>query len=88
MTTGLRPGEKLNEELLIGHGQTKTLHPKVLQARERHLSEFEVAACIKAMRAAIADADEVALRAVVSRWVESNAGVLSAEDTRQSFPAV
>ena len=68
--TGLRPGEKLEEELLIGEGQTTTPHPKILQAREGHLSEIEVAACIKALRAALAAADDVALRDIVARWVE------------------
>ncbi len=68
--TGLRPGEKLEEELLIGEGQTTTPHPKILQARETHLSEIEVAACIKALRSAIETADEDALRETVARWVE------------------
>ena len=68
--TGLRPGEKLHEELLIGEGQITTPHPKILQAREAHLSEIEVAAALKALRAAVIDADEAVLRAVIARWVE------------------
>lgn len=68
--TGLRPGEKIHEELLIGKGQLTTSHPKILQAREVFLSEIEVAAALKALRQAINDADEPALRAVVARWVE------------------
>lgn len=68
--TGLRPGEKLHEELLIGEGQLTTPHPKILQAREGHLSQIEVAACLKALRTALAEADDEALRAVVARWVE------------------
>jgi len=70
--TGLRPGEKLEEELLIGTGQTTTPHPKILQARESHLSEIEIAACFKALRAAIAEADGLAIRGIVGRWVEGN----------------
>jgi FlaA1/EpsC-like NDP-sugar epimerase len=31
---GLRPGEKLTEELVIGANMTGTRHPKILQARE------------------------------------------------------
>jgi len=68
--TGLRPGEKLHEELLIGEGQITTPHPKILQAREAHLSEIEVAAALKALRAAVAEGDEAAMRAVIARWVE------------------
>ena len=68
--TGLRPGEKLHEELLIGQGQITTPHPKILQARENHLSQIEVAAGLKALRAAVVDADERTLRTVIARWVE------------------
>ena len=31
---GLRPGEKLYEELLIGHDPQKTVHPKILMAKD------------------------------------------------------
>ncbi len=70
--TGLRPGEKLQEELLIGTGQTTTPHPKILQAQEIRLSEIEVAACLKSLRGAIAEANNTAIRAIVGRWVEGN----------------
>ncbi|MHA3914923.1 polysaccharide biosynthesis protein [Halovulum sp. GXIMD14793] len=39
--TGLRPGEKLYEELLIGEGVTPTAHPKIMRAAEGHLSSDE-----------------------------------------------
>ncbi len=68
--TGLRPGEKLEEELLIGEGQTTTPHAKILLARETYLSEIEVAACLKAIRTAVADADGTALRGIVAHWIE------------------
>jgi FlaA1/EpsC-like NDP-sugar epimerase len=74
--TGLRPGEKTREELLIGEGQTTTPHPKVLQAREKHLSQIEVAGVLKSLRTAIAVADDPALRDHVARWVEGGAAVL------------
>tara|TARA_R100000935_G_scaffold27031_2_gene47144 strand:+ start:955 stop:2787 length:1833 start_codon:yes stop_codon:yes gene_type:complete len=68
--TGLRPGEKIHEELLIGEGQLTTPHPKILQANEAGLSEIELASALRALRRAIETADETALRAVVARWVE------------------
>lgn len=34
---GLRPGEKLHEELLIGDDVKTTLHPRIMQARENDL---------------------------------------------------
>ncbi len=35
--TGLRPGEKLYEELLIGDNVSATDHPMIMAAREGHL---------------------------------------------------
>ena len=35
--TGLRPGEKLYEELLIGNNANLTMHPKILRAKEDFL---------------------------------------------------
>jgi hypothetical protein len=70
----------MHEELLIGEGQITTPHPKILQAREEHLSEIEVAAGLKALRAAIADADADALRAVVVRFVEGGQHFLPRTD--------
>jgi FlaA1/EpsC-like NDP-sugar epimerase len=35
--TGLRPGEKLYEELLIGSNSQPSQHPRILQAQEHHL---------------------------------------------------
>jgi FlaA1/EpsC-like NDP-sugar epimerase len=68
--TGLRPGEKLYEELLIGSESRPTVHPKIVRAHEPQLSEIEVAAVLKAIRLAAADLDVTALRAALSRWVE------------------
>ncbi len=40
--TGLRPGEKLYEELLIGNENEKTKHPKIMRAKEIKLSFREL----------------------------------------------
>ena len=68
--TGLRPGEKIHEELLIGKSQMSTPHPKVLLERADPLSQIEIAAALKTLRTAVKDADEKALRQMVARWVE------------------
>ena len=34
LITGLRPGEKLYEELLIGNNPLPTIHPKIFKAQE------------------------------------------------------
>jgi len=70
VVTGLRPGEKLNEELLIGEGHLTTAHEKIFAAREARLSEIEVASALRSLRAAAAAADDAAALAVVARWVE------------------
>jgi len=36
--TGLRPGEKLYEELLIGDNPDATAHPRIMKAREEFVS--------------------------------------------------
>lgn len=68
--TGLRPGEKLHEELLIGKGLMTTPHPKILRAQEAGLSEIEVASALRSLRQSVATGNEAGARAVVSRWVE------------------
>jgi FlaA1/EpsC-like NDP-sugar epimerase len=44
--TGLRPGEKLYEELLIGDNQVGTSHPRIMMAREKSLPWADVAQLI------------------------------------------
>lgn len=68
--TGLRRGEKIHEELLIGNTKTTTAHPKIMRAREEFPSQIEVAAALKGLRRAIASGDDVDLRHVVARFVE------------------
>jgi FlaA1/EpsC-like NDP-sugar epimerase len=70
VTVGLRSGEKLHEELMIGEGLVTTPHPKILCAQEERLSEIEVASALRALRAAVASGDPEAARAVANRWVE------------------
>lgn len=69
--TGLRQGEKLHEELLIGSDMLTTPHPKIMRAQESKLSEIEVANMLLDLRKAIEAQDEGAARAVARRWVET-----------------
>jgi len=68
--TGLRPGEKLHEELTLSGERLTTAHPKIFGARETHLSEIEVAAALRGLREAIALGSQEAALAVVDRWIE------------------
>jgi FlaA1/EpsC-like NDP-sugar epimerase len=51
--TGLRPAEKLFEELLIGNNVTGTMHPMIRQAMEPHLSWQQVRLLLDEMLAAV-----------------------------------
>ncbi len=78
--TGLRRGEKVHEELLIGTTKFPTQHPKVMRAREAFPSQIEVAAALKAIRKSVADGDEIALRSAAARYVEDGAVLLEGAD--------
>lgn len=67
--TGLRPGEKLYEELLIGADMQTTPHPKILRAQEEGLSEIEVANMLRDLRHVIDSGDATAANALIVRWV-------------------
>lgn len=51
--SGMRPGEKLYEELLIGNNTTDTKHPKILTANEELASRSELEQALKRIRSAI-----------------------------------
>ena len=67
---GLRPGEKLEEELTLSDDLIGTRYQKIFCARESYLSEIEVASVLRGLRQALAASDEEAARALVRRWVE------------------
>lgn len=67
---GLRGGEKLHEELLIGSDMLTTPHPKILRAQEDSLSSDEMADLIADLTDAVETGDEHLARRVMSRWVE------------------
>jgi len=70
VTTGLRPGEKLYEELLIGDNPEPTEHPKIMRARER-FSTWEVLSPKLQQLGAAADGGDVEeLRRILSELVQ------------------
>ncbi len=68
--TGLRPGEKLYEELLIGANTTTTEHPRILQSDEPSLSKAAVDNELNLLRAAMTSYDSNAIQAILLRTVE------------------
>ena len=67
---GLRPGEKMTEELTLSGNLLGTGHRKIFAADEPPLSEIEIAGALRALRAALASGDEDAARAVAASYVE------------------
>ena len=68
--TGLRPGEKLYEELLIGDNPERTAHPRIMKAHEPCLPWSALHAELRALDAA-AQADDVrAIKALLKRLVQ------------------
>jgi FlaA1/EpsC-like NDP-sugar epimerase len=51
--TGLRPGEKLYEELLIGDNPSSTNHPRILKAHEGFLFWEELQVQLEALAQAV-----------------------------------
>ena len=68
--TGLRPGEKLHEELLIGSDMLTTPHPKILRAQEGHLSELEMAKAVQSLRQAVDTRSREQLCETLEMWIE------------------
>ncbi len=64
--TGLRPGEKLYEELLIASSNAvSTMHPKIMKADEPSLDSDTLAGLIEQLNAALDARDEAAVRMVL-----------------------
>ncbi|ANL37831.1 MULTISPECIES: polysaccharide biosynthesis protein [Rhizobium] len=67
--TGLRPGEKLYEELLIGDNPETTEHPRIMKAREDFLFWPELSKKLSSLNAALDRNDMVAARATLAELV-------------------
>ncbi len=67
---GLRPGEKLYEELLIGDNVTSTSHPKIKRAEEEMLPWNEVKELLQSLKAASEDDDYDRLKALLQKAVK------------------
>ena len=69
--TGLRPGEKLYEELLIDDDSLGvTPHEKILRAEEAMLSEIEVVAMLRELERSLANRDTQRLRTLIEGRVD------------------
>jgi len=67
--TGLRPGEKLYEELLIGGDVTGTSHPRIMKANENHLSRSQMDKVIVGLATACSSNNLEAIRQILQEYV-------------------
>ncbi|MBZ0329181.1 polysaccharide biosynthesis protein [Halomonas sp. ANAO-440] len=63
--TGLRPGEKLYEELLVTEAVGKTRHPRIMTANEASLSWEELEPILSSLHAACTNQDADSIRRVL-----------------------
>lgn len=66
---GLRPGEKLYEELLIGGDVKSTLHPRIMQARENDLPYEQLKAGLERMEQSLSSWDREQIVATLKTLV-------------------
>ncbi|MFZ4478961.1 MAG: polysaccharide biosynthesis protein [Rhodoferax sp.] len=66
---GLRPGEKLYEELLIGDNPTATEHPRIMKAHEEFIAWPDLAIHLQQLQQAAAEEDIDAIRLVLRTCV-------------------
>jgi FlaA1/EpsC-like NDP-sugar epimerase len=68
--SGLRPGEKLYEELLIGDNPEPTAHPRIMKAREPFLPWGQLQAQLQLLQLAADQNNATAIKAVFLRHVQ------------------
>jgi len=67
--TGLRPGEKLYEELLIGDNVSLTDHKQILRAEEEFITKEEIEECIDKLGEAEKGNDVLALKEIFKQVI-------------------
>ena len=70
VVTGLRPGEKLYEELLIGDNPTPTAHLRIMKAHEDCLNWDDLTAQLNTLKQAASEGDVDAMKAVLKVCVQ------------------
>ena len=67
--TGLRPGEKLFEELLIGDNPISTRHPRIIKANENFIPWQQFERNLSELRSMLQDGDTALIRSVLKKLV-------------------
>jgi FlaA1/EpsC-like NDP-sugar epimerase len=71
--TGLRPGEKLYEELLIGDNPEGTFHERIMKAREDYVAWPSFVSVLVDMREAAKRSDENSIKHILREYVHGYA---------------
>lgn len=78
MFSGLRPGEKLYEELLIGDNASATEHPRIMVASEPVLASAVLSKLLDQIAMACDTRDDFAIRQILT---EAKTGYLNSNPT-------
>lgn len=70
LVTGLRPGEKLYEELLLGENPTATLHPSIMKAHEKFIPWEEFEPKLHALKVALSANEIGVIRLMMQQLVD------------------
>jgi len=68
--TGLKPGEKLREELLLGRKVAGTAHPKIMRGEEKFLPWTELRLALESLETVCNDYDFQAIRTFIDGLLE------------------
>jgi FlaA1/EpsC-like NDP-sugar epimerase len=71
--TGLRPGEKLYEELLIGDNPMPTQHPRIMRARDEFLAWPRLKEKLETLNMAVSVNDVPVIRGLLKELVQGYA---------------
>jgi len=68
--TGLRPGEKLYEELLIGNNPIPTQHPRIMKAHEEFIPWSNLQTQLHSLQIAVENGDVEMIRGLLQQLVK------------------
>ena len=87
--TGLRPGEKLHEELFhADESYSQTVHPKIFLAEPRPVDLAEFEATLKLLRQAVQRDDDIEIRRVIAEAIPEFAATAAGRITGPFRPQV
>jgi FlaA1/EpsC-like NDP-sugar epimerase len=81
--TGLRPGEKMFEELVIGDGIEQTRHPGIRRASEGFLPWKDLEPVLQRLEAAVSQHDAKQVRQLVTDLARTSFGPVVGESARR-----